>query len=288
MPAIRLLRTVTVAVAAVALVALATPARAADTVDDVDLVIDPNIPTVHTRQGEQPQVTLGVRNAGAKPVPGVVLYLYTADRFISLKDYGNCWYYTPSHGNIDRHYAMCRFDGEVAPGTTYRVAETPFTVGYVPAGWSPLKYEQTWYTSDDFDATGLLKPRPEYGYYPSRGSGAPLLLEPERAVATSGVKVTDSNMANNKATTNIVVDYASPSVPPSASVAPSSSASASATVSPSVSTTAVGGSAGGTDGGGLPITGANATLAGGAGAALLAAGLGLYLAARRRHTSFTS
>jgi len=273
-------------VAAVALAALATPARAADPVDDVDLVLDPNVPTVHLRQGEQPQVTLGVRNAGAKPVPGVVLYLYTADRFTSLKNYGNCWYVTPAHGNIDNHYAMCRFDGEVAPGTTYHVAETPFTIGYVPPEWGPLKYEQTWYTSDDFDATGLLTPRPEHAYYPYQGSGAPLLLEPERAVAPSGVQVTDSNMANNKATTTIVIDYASPSAPPSSPVPPS--ASPSATASPSVSTTAGGGTGGGTDGGGLPITGANATLAAGAGAALLTAGLALYLATRRRRTSFTS
>jgi LPXTG-motif cell wall-anchored protein len=281
------MRVVAAAAGALAVIALATPARAEGaTAQDVDLVAGPDS-TVHVPLGDVPQVTLEVRNAGTKPLPGVVLALRTYDRYNVPKSFGNCWTRADGSGsvNFDRFLTVCQFDGVIAPGATYRLAESPFKSAIAPADWGPFDYVATWYTIDDAQQLDRMNAAPS--------TGAFLQLSPQPAAVTPGGTFTDSNMTNNKTTGRIVIDRdasPSPATGGTTSASPSASGSTPAAVHPSTSG-ATDGDTGGTGngtGGGLPVTGADATLFGAAGAALLAAGVIVYLAARRRRNTFTA
>src|SRR4051794_15559050 len=128
--AVRAAARASVVVAAV--VGLSAPAYAAETppsapvVEDVDLVSGPVDSKTEGHPGTKPAVPIEIRNAGTKAVPGVAMYL-TFDRSLSYTLYSNCWYLMPPR-HVRTQSMICKFDVELAPGTTYKLAESPIDV----------------------------------------------------------------------------------------------------------------------------------------------------------------
>ncbi|MFI5492278.1 LPXTG cell wall anchor domain-containing protein [Actinoplanes sp. NPDC051859] len=301
--AVRVAARASVVVAAV--VGLSAPAYAAETapsapvVEDVDLVSGPADAKTEARPGVNPAVPIEIRNAGTKAVPGVVMHL-TMDRPLLNNVFSNCWYDRP----IDYLPAemICEFDVELAPGTTYKLAEPPLGVFRGPAETNATyAYEHHWYTADRMEELGWLTRQTSMPRYNLPRNGRVLALEPAAPVVSGEhAKVFDSNDANNTSRGTVVIGASAVSPSPSASgssspsasapAAPSASAAPARTASAAPTGGAVAGSAGsgaGT-GGALAITGAKTAVVAMIGGVLVAGGLAAFFVGRRRKASFTA
>jgi hypothetical protein len=236
--------------------------------DDVDLAAGPHHPTTTVKPGDAVEQPIEITNTGTKPVRSAGLQLVVnVNGLVGAPEYSNCAY--PSNDNV----IFCKFDEELAPGTTYRIAAPVLQVrAKAPAG-GDFFYAQFWSTGDDVAEQG------DDWYYGTKvtpGTGPVVHLEAVPAKAAVRARTTDSNTVNN-------VEFGYVQTPS----APHPSGSSSSTPAPA-GATATAGSGTAAGGGVLAITGSNAMLAAGAGLALLLIGGVLFVIARRRRTSFTA
>lgn len=242
--------------------------------EDVDLAAGPAGPKVTLEPGKLVELPIEIRNTATKPVDGVVAaFVGEADGLRLAGRYTNCVY--RSMGDE----AWCRFDQELAAGTTYRVGAP--VVQLRPdadrAGADPhFAYLHLWWTADDIDEVGgeMFK---DPQMVP--GTEGVLRLEPVPAADVSAL-TTDSNGLNNMAWGFVTAKAVTAPPPPRPTASPSPSPSARSS-SPAARATRPP-AAGGQGGGGLAITGPDAPLTAGVGVALLLAGIGALLLGRRR------
>ncbi|MBM2619410.1 hypothetical protein JIG36_28040 [Actinoplanes sp. LDG1-06] len=126
--------------------------------------------------GASTGLTAGVRNTGDNPVTGVVLELSTVRGFAAAP-HSNC---APTEFG-----AACRFDLELAPGQTYRLA-TPWQLTATDMVWAPSQWYATftWYTAQDYADLGRPSPA---------GSGPELELAPVASALADPQTETDPN-----------------------------------------------------------------------------------------------
>jgi LPXTG-motif cell wall-anchored protein len=239
--------------------------------ESADLGAGPERAVETVKPGDTVPAQIEVTSSGRTAVKGAALQLLIDNNTLSpAAHYRNCEYGTK--GGI-----FCTFDDVLKPGTTYRIAEPIYQVApKTPAGHQTI-YTEVWFTADDRADQGDEWYK---GDSVTRGTGDELHLVAEPAGSggapvknaaelRADAKTTDVDFADD-----LVFGYVlTPGKP-----RPSTSASHPATA----------GHGNGTGGGGLPITGANTTLAAGAGGLLLLVGAALFLFTRRRRTSFTA
>ncbi|MCO8271106.1 hypothetical protein M1L60_10925 [Actinoplanes sp. TRM 88003] len=146
---------------------------------------------VSVATGATANLAAGLRNAGDRPITGVVLRLQTAVG-MRTPDFANCTA-VPGRGPIrPTAGAACLFEGALAPGEEYRLA-TPWPVTASDAVWAPSNWlsSLTWYTAQDWVDQGFA--------LPGGGSGAELTLSPAPVPVTDPAPQTeiDPNPDNN-------------------------------------------------------------------------------------------
>lgn len=238
--------------------------------EDVDLVAGPVAVRATAKPDALVEAPIEIRNNGTKPVDGVVARFTgeTAGLRIAGR-YTNCVYRT----NGDESW--CRFDQELAPGTTYRVGAPVIRTLAEPDGDDDrYSYLHLWFTADDIDEAGAVVF--EDGVM-TPGTQGELKLEPAPATVAKR-HTTDSNGANNLAFGYVTIEKASASPSPAPTVTPTATPTATATPA----TPGARPGTGGTGGGGLAITGANTAAVVGIGALFLVLGAGALMLGRRR------
>jgi len=133
-------------------------------------------------------IAAGVRNAGDRPVTGIVLRFATVRGF-AVAAYRNCL--------LVDHGVACQFDDTLPPGAELHLA-TPLAVTATNAVWAPSQWPASisWLPAQDYADGG--------GTLPIRGTGPALtLVAPPAAVAARAQ--TDPVPNNNFDTWNIAV-----------------------------------------------------------------------------------
>jgi LPXTG-motif cell wall-anchored protein len=220
---------------------------------------------------------IGVSNAGSFVSRGAGMILSYDRRFVPAARYSNCGYDT------DARYTQifCKFTDRIPVGATYQLDRPMLKLR--PDATPNVVFSFGWNidTLDTVNAEGDAWYR---GHKTTPGTGPALHLVPMPGAAP--VEATpagdDEAAANDKdADLNGVNNMAQGWVLTPKKAPPSHAATA-------ASGNQAAGAGAGADGGGLPVTGSNAMLLGGAGLVLLAAGAGAFLFTRRRRSSFTA
>jgi hypothetical protein len=148
----------------------------------VDLQGDASVAT-----GATVGIAAGVRNAGDRPVTGIVLRLSTVRGF-AVGPYRNC--------AALEFGAACHFDDTLAPGAELRLA-TPLALRATDAVWAPSRWPGSiaWVTAQDYADGG--------GTLPIRGTGPELTLAP--AARAASLAQTDTVPNNDFDTWDIAV-----------------------------------------------------------------------------------
>lgn len=227
----------------------------------VDLAAQPLNKPEPVAPGAVVRHRVAVKNNGPMaPTRGVALRINAEDAFGFAARYSNCQY---AAGTLPDavNKAWCTFDQPIAPGATYELSDPFYKLGDTVVPGHQFRYYYTWAMLDNARQYGD-------GWYEGAkhvpGTGAVLHLMPVKGQAPGSgddhratVVEADMKHPNDLAFSLVKAPEAAPS--------PGSRA-----------------------GGRLPITGSDTTLAGDAGAGLLAIGVGAFLVARRWRTRFSA
>jgi hypothetical protein len=150
----------------------------------LDLQGDTSIAT-----GATAGIAAGVRNAGDRPVTGIVLQLF-AQKGFAAGEYGNC--------TALEYGAACLFDDTLAPGAELRLA-APLALTATNAVWAPSQWSASisWLPAQDYADSG--------GTLPIRGTGPELELAAAPAARAASPPQTDTVSNNNFDDWNIAV-----------------------------------------------------------------------------------